>query len=55
MKKESLAKITGIVLLVLILANFIAFIFLKNPPWLFWTIIMVVAILAYFVVPKIKK
>lgn len=55
MKKETLAKIAGIVLLILILANFIAFIFLKNPPWLFWTIIVVVAVLAYFVIPKIKK
>ena len=54
MNKETLAKIVAIVLLVLIVANFLAFIFVKNPPWLFWTIIVVVAVLAYFVVPRIR-
>ncbi len=55
MDKDKLAKIAAIVLLVLIVANFLAFIFVKNPPWLFWTIIVVVAILAWFVIPKIRK
>ncbi|MCK4589700.1 MAG: hypothetical protein KAT77_04595 [Nanoarchaeota archaeon] len=55
MEKELLAKIVGVVLLVLIVANFLAFIFVKNPPWLFWTIIVVVALLAYFVVPRIRS
>ena len=54
MERETLAKVAAIVLLILIMANFIAFIFVKNPPWLFWTIIVVVAIMAYFVIPKIR-
>jgi|GEM_PF-5914613 len=55
MDKDKLAKIAAVILVVLLAANFLAFIFVKNPPWLFWTIIVVVAILAYFVIPKIRK
>jgi len=55
MKRETLSKVAAIILVVLLVANFLAFIFVKNPPWLFWTIIVLVAMLAYFVVPKIRK
>lgn len=55
MNRDLLAKIAAVVLLVLIVANFLAFIFVRNPPWLFWTIIVVVAVLAWFVIPRIRK
>ena len=55
MNRDLLAKIAAVVLLILIVANFIAFIFVRNPPWLFWTIIVVVAVMAWFVVPRIKN
>jgi len=55
MKRETLAKVVALILLVIVLVNFIAFIFVRNPPWLFLTIIVVIALMAYFVVPRIRK
>lgn len=55
MNRQTLAKIIAVVLLVIALANFIAFIFVKNPPWLFWLVIIVVAVFAYFIIPRIRK
>ena len=55
MERETLAKIAGVILLVLILANFVLFVFVRISAYLFWAIIVLVAVLAWFVVPKIRK
>jgi len=53
MDRKTLAKIAAIVILLLMIANLLLFVFI--PVWLFWAIIILGAFLAYFVIPKIRK
>lgn len=55
MKKPDLAQIASIVMLVLVLANITLFAFRINPAWLFWLIIVIAAVAAYVVIPKLRK
>lgn len=55
MKKPDLAQIASIIMLILVLANITLFAFGKNPPWLFWTIIVIAAVAAYWAIPKLRK
>ena len=55
MKKPDLAKIASIIMIILVVANIVLFAFGKNPVWLFWLIIVIGAVSAYWVIPKIRK
>ena len=55
MKKPEPVQIISVIMLVLVLANITLFAFRKNPPWLFWTILIIAAITAYIVIPRLKK
>ena len=48
-------KIVGIVFLVILVLNIILFSFTIIGAGLFWIVILVCAVFAYFVLPKLKK
>ncbi|MFC1801402.1 hypothetical protein ACFLZB_02980 [Nanoarchaeota archaeon] len=55
MKKPDLAQIASIIMIVLVIANITLFALGRNPPWLFWTILIIAAVSAYWAIPKIRK
>jgi hypothetical protein len=47
-------KIISIVLIIIVLLNFILFIFNKTNPYIFWSIIVIAALFAYKILPCLR-
>ena len=55
MKKPDPIQIISIIMLILVLANITLFAFGRNPAWLFWLIIIIAALVAYVILPRLRK
>ncbi|MBW2996017.1 hypothetical protein KY332_01820 [Candidatus Woesearchaeota archaeon] len=48
-------KTIAIILLIVVIANLVLFSFGLITPFLFWIIILAIALIAYYIIPNLKK
>lgn len=53
--KQKTIKIISIVLVIILIANFLLFAFNQSNIYVFWFVIALIAICAYWLIPKMKK
>jgi hypothetical protein len=53
-REMNIVKLVSAIFLVIMLANFLLFIFVRISTLVFWIITIVVAVFAYLILPKLK-